>query len=255
MKPVPRITILGFTLIEVLVVIAIIGILVSVAVVTLGGSSTQSRDAQRQADLRNLQQAIETYRSREGRYPAQCDATGVGSGGWSGQLGTIYACDDGTNNYIVGLAPEYIPRLPTDPKLNGTNSGYVYRTNADGSVYKIMAMNTVEADQQLRSGTVAAYAHPFTSCDMRTGVSASGDATSLPGYSPCYQIRLPNDSGWEAGTPPSRCSFSDPRYQTSYALWGGATSTASGGVPLDDDFNLSAAERRGIRFITDVVCK
>jgi hypothetical protein len=44
------------------------------------------------------------------------------------------------------LAPEFIPVLPTDPRLNGSNSGYVYSVSEDGEVFKFMALNTVEDD-------------------------------------------------------------------------------------------------------------
>ena len=49
----------GFTLIEMLVVIAIIGLLSSVVVIGLGGSRSKARDARRIADLQQIQNALE----------------------------------------------------------------------------------------------------------------------------------------------------------------------------------------------------
>ena len=49
----------GFTLIEMLVVIAIIGLLSSVVVIGLGGARSKARDARRIADVRSIQSALE----------------------------------------------------------------------------------------------------------------------------------------------------------------------------------------------------
>jgi prepilin-type N-terminal cleavage/methylation domain-containing protein len=227
---------LGFTLIEIMVVISVIAILTAVVTANFSASSEASRDAKRQSDLRAIQTALEAYKNRVGRYPAQ--ATSTTGGGWSGQLGTIYAPDDGTGQYIVGLAPEYIPVLPTDPKLpaGSTNAGYVYRTNGGGTVYKLMAINSVESE-------TVTYAHEFSSCDI-TG--AGGD------------IRT---AGWCSGVffngnnRPAWCLEDDARFQTSYGVWGGfapfnPTTLAS----LDAAAN-PVARINAVRFTTDVICR
>lgn len=56
----------GFTLIELLVAIAIIGILSSMAVVSLSGNKAKARDAIRAGDLKSLSQAVELYYSEHG---------------------------------------------------------------------------------------------------------------------------------------------------------------------------------------------
>ncbi len=60
----------GFTLIELLIVIAIIGLLASVVLVGLGGFRARGRDARRIADLRETQNALELYYSKNSLYPA-----------------------------------------------------------------------------------------------------------------------------------------------------------------------------------------
>ncbi|MBU6500329.1 MAG: type II secretion system protein [Patescibacteria group bacterium] len=59
----------GFTLIEMLIVVAIISILASVILVGLGPARTASRDARRIADLREVQNALEIFFNRCTHYP------------------------------------------------------------------------------------------------------------------------------------------------------------------------------------------
>ena len=206
----------GFTLIEVLIVVAIIGMLVVVLSINAIQSGQQSRDVKRQADLKTLQAAVELYRNKYGRYPAQATTTNPLADGWSGQLGTNYAPDNGTGQYIVGLAPEFISVLPAEKHLNGADSGYVYRTNADGSVYKIMALRTVESELL---DDVTAYIHPFKSCDMRGRVNADETVTYVAAQSWCNTTAHNIGNGNNAIVP--HCRFTDSRFQTSYGAWGG----------------------------------
>ena len=60
----------GFTLIEMLVVIAIVGLLSSVVVVGLGGAREKARDARRLADLRSLQNQVELAYQTSTGYPS-----------------------------------------------------------------------------------------------------------------------------------------------------------------------------------------
>ncbi len=59
----------GFTLLELLVVIGIIGLLASILVINLTSARRRARDTKRVADLRNLQTAAEDYYGRSGKYP------------------------------------------------------------------------------------------------------------------------------------------------------------------------------------------
>src|SRR3989344_1776389 len=59
----------GFTLLELLVVIGIIGLLASILVVNLTSARRRARDTKRIADIRNLQTAAEDYYGKNGAYP------------------------------------------------------------------------------------------------------------------------------------------------------------------------------------------
>lgn len=60
----------GFTLVEMLVVISLIGILAALALVSFASTQKQARDTQRKSDLRQYQNALEAYANlSSGLYP------------------------------------------------------------------------------------------------------------------------------------------------------------------------------------------
>ena len=59
----------GFTLVELLVVIGILGVLVGTLLATFGGSTESARAAQCLANMKNLANACQTYGMKTGRYP------------------------------------------------------------------------------------------------------------------------------------------------------------------------------------------
>jgi len=133
----------GFTLIELMVVISIIGILSAIVYASFGTSRKIARDDIRKTDLKNLQVAIELYKAQNGHYPDGCK----GNNAWSGGTNGSFACAGGAD-YIVGLVPDYIAVLPKDPNPATTgNYGYVYRSYGGlgtAREYKLAAYNSVE---------------------------------------------------------------------------------------------------------------
>jgi len=110
----------GFTLIELLVVIVIISILAALLMVNFVGVRQRGRDAQRKSDLRQIQTALELYRSDNGIYPASSPIQTCG-----GQLAS------GSPTIV------YMRKIPCDP-LNAS-SPYVYETLDSGNTYTIYA--------------------------------------------------------------------------------------------------------------------
>ena len=128
----------GFTLVELMVAISIIGILSSIVYANFGEARKSSRDDIRKTSMKELQLAIEFYKAQNDVYPpAGCGANGTT---WVGPgPGTHTVCP----LYITGLIPDYIPALPTDPNSeNVNNKGFIYRSN--GTNYKLMIKDSVE---------------------------------------------------------------------------------------------------------------
>jgi len=59
----------GFTLVELLIVIIIIGILATLVIVTFSGVQAKARDSQRQTDIDALNSHIQAYYAEHGWYP------------------------------------------------------------------------------------------------------------------------------------------------------------------------------------------
>jgi general secretion pathway protein G len=77
----------GFTLIEVLLVVVIIGILVGVALPRLGGRKRQAEIAAARADIQNLGTALRLYELDMGEYPSSLEGLvrkPSASGNWQG---------------------------------------------------------------------------------------------------------------------------------------------------------------------------
>jgi general secretion pathway protein G len=111
----------GFTLIELLVVIAIIGFLSSVVLASLNTARAKARDSRRIQDIVQLRTALEMYYNANGSYPSPNPYI------WGGV--STDPCGSNSTNYINGLVPTYIPKLPVDPGPAGSCNGYLYNSN------------------------------------------------------------------------------------------------------------------------------
>jgi len=69
----------GFTIIELIVAIVVIGIIASIMIVSYTGVQQRARDSERGSHVTELKIALEKYRAENGSYPGVCPG-GDGSG-------------------------------------------------------------------------------------------------------------------------------------------------------------------------------
>jgi len=129
----------GFTLVELLVVVAIIGILAAVGMVMYAGVQKNARIAKRIQDLKAIQTALELYYSVNKTYPVVTLGMGTGwrsecSGGGSFPADQVIPNPAGYPSFI----PNYMPAFPSDPAMdkNAPSSCYYYLSN--GTDYKVL---------------------------------------------------------------------------------------------------------------------
>jgi prepilin-type N-terminal cleavage/methylation domain-containing protein len=60
----------GFTIVELLIVIVVIGILAALVVTTYGGIQSKARDSKRQTDIQTIQTQIEAFYANKNYYPS-----------------------------------------------------------------------------------------------------------------------------------------------------------------------------------------
>lgn len=125
----------GFTLVEILLVVAIIGVLSTLVLINVGGYTKKARDSQRLSDMRQIQNALEQYYTFNFSYPGPVSSWGEGTtcGGWDTSQ------NDDDNDGRSWLEPlidkAFMKTVPKDPTAlsGGSCGGYRYYRYTAGS--------------------------------------------------------------------------------------------------------------------------
>ncbi len=137
----------GFTLIELLIVIAIIGILATLISANYIGVRQRARDTSRKSDLRQIQSALELYKSDVGSYP----------NGFSNKSVTNTAtCNNASRVAFSYNTVNYMTKVPCDPLSSSTfNGGNYYYTSTSGATYTLAACLENSNDGDMDSTTTS----------------------------------------------------------------------------------------------------
>src|SRR3954467_5245394 len=72
----------GFTIVELLIVIVVIGILAGLVITTFSGIQQKARDTERETDIKALHGQIEAFWAQKGYYPSRADMNDQAAGGF-----------------------------------------------------------------------------------------------------------------------------------------------------------------------------
>ncbi|MCL5434895.1 MAG: type II secretion system protein GspG [Patescibacteria group bacterium] len=122
----------GFTLVELLIVVAIIGVLATLLMVNFVGVRQRARDAQRKSDLRQIQSALEIYRADNSAYPL-----------------TVSGLNSGCPASFTYNGTTYMQKVPCDPL------GTSYSFSSTGTTYSIIACLENANDNQKDAANVS----------------------------------------------------------------------------------------------------
>ncbi|MBC7943600.1 prepilin-type N-terminal cleavage/methylation domain-containing protein [Candidatus Saccharibacteria bacterium] len=130
----------GFTIVELLIVIVVIGILAAITIVAYNGIQNRSRDVRTQSDIKNTYTVVEKYAALNGSYP---------STGGLGIVRTDANCVGGSKqlDWVPGVT-EKLPQSNPNTGKGSAGVGGCYMYASDGQQYVISAWNMSNSDPQ-----------------------------------------------------------------------------------------------------------
>jgi general secretion pathway protein G len=134
----------GFTIVELLIVIVVIGILAGLVITTYNGIQQKARNTERTTDLKTFQSQLEAYNANNGRYPTTADLGTTSATNVSFIASDLKGMDKETLRDPKGAAGDY-SLLNTG---TGTANKYTYvpspvgcdNSGTDCVAYKLYAM-------------------------------------------------------------------------------------------------------------------
>lgn len=114
----------AFTLIELLIVIAIIALLASIVMLAFNRARLSARDSKRNQDVKNLIKGMELYYSDNNTYPRY------------GSPNTVYDLSTALQGASPPVSSLYVSSVPVDP-IPGTSTPYLYIWGNGGNDYGI----------------------------------------------------------------------------------------------------------------------
>lgn len=109
----------GFTIVELLIVIVVIGILAAITIVAFNGVQKRARDTQRLSDANAIVKSIEQYKVLNGNFPP------IGYSGLGNQSGWEASAREANGEFLAPLKTlNFSDGVPVDPINNATGDSH-----------------------------------------------------------------------------------------------------------------------------------
>lgn len=161
----------GFTIVELLIVIVIIGILSALVITQILGATQQARDTERKTDINSVNTQIENYFAQKGSYPAIAD---INTEAW--RTGNKFNVSDGAkalsdpqNTSVTTLNAADMPTTaskdyrykttPADCTSPTDNDGNAIETANPCTGYELVALLENKTDSQKDASSTADAAY------------------------------------------------------------------------------------------------
>jgi len=171
---------------ELLVAVAIIGIIMAIVNFSFQNSRMNTRDKVRQTTLTDIQLALETHRTQTGFYPLS--GCGQAPGTWVANSPIAFSVEATCDGFIPAISPSYLPALPNRNLPEGR--GFAYRS--DGNDYKLIVYEQVEASQN----RIRSFSDRFAPCPQAGASTLCSSASGQPALSRTYAAYSPGAAQW-----------------------------------------------------------
>ncbi len=156
----------GFSLIELLSVIVVLGVLATIVVMSVGGSTDRAAESARAADERTIATAMESYQARNGYYTSEALLVESGYLRAESELWDVVVDDDAGRYTLVSTADATDAADAADPVTTSTPP----TTSAPTTVPPTTAAPVTTAAPTTAAPTTAA---PATTVPSATGITCS----------------------------------------------------------------------------------
>ncbi|MBN1168790.1 prepilin-type N-terminal cleavage/methylation domain-containing protein [Candidatus Woesebacteria bacterium] len=142
----------GYTLIELMIVMAVVAVLSGISIFAMQGARASARDGQRKGDLEAIRSALELYKSDCGFYP---QASG---NDFEDTFGSSFTNTDGTDfngdSCPAGGTRTYLNDVPADPQ---TTNDYRYNSTSNFTYELCTVLEEPPTTTQSCSGSYGNY--------------------------------------------------------------------------------------------------